>query len=126
MTSNRYTVKGSSAFAGKVVEQDSEFFMRSLDVDSLFTNISLEETIHICANTFFQNTEIVEDLSKIESKELLSLATKESYFISNGKLQKQVDGILFFLCTLKRTGYKIVRPTLRLTTTGGMLLISLF
>ena len=126
MTSNRHTVKGSSTFADKVVEQDSEFFMRSLDVDSLFTNISLEETIHICANTFFQNTEIVEDLSKIESKELLSLATKESYFISNGKLQKQVDGVLFFLCTLKRTGYKIVHPTLRLTTTGGMLLISLF
>ena len=32
-------------------------------------------------------------LSKIEFKELLSLATKESYFIFNGQLYKQVDGV---------------------------------
>ena len=36
--------------------------MGSLDVDSLFINISLEETIDICANTLFENTEIVEAL----------------------------------------------------------------
>ena len=54
--------------------------MGSLDVDCLFTNISLEETIDICTNTLFENMEKVEGLSKIEFKELLSLATKESYF----------------------------------------------
>ena len=54
--------------------------MGSLYVDSLFTNIPLEETINICTNTLFENTEKVEGLSKIEFKELLSLATKESYF----------------------------------------------
>ena len=67
--------------------------MESLDVDPLFTNIPLEETIDICTNTLFENTEKVEGLSKIEFKELLSLATKESYFISNGQLYKQVDGV---------------------------------
>ena len=36
------------------------------------------------------NTQIV-GLSKIEFKELLSLATKESYFIFDGKPYKQVD-----------------------------------
>ena len=41
---------------------------------------------------FFENSERVE-VSKIESKELLSLASKDSYFIFNGKLYKQVDGI---------------------------------
>ena len=55
--------------------------MGSLDVDSLFTKIPLEETTDICANTLFENTEKVEGLSKIELKELSSLATKESYFI---------------------------------------------
>ena len=29
----------------------------------------------------------------MEFKELLSLATKESYFFSNGKLYKQIDGV---------------------------------
>ena len=50
--------------------------MGSLYVDSLFTKIPLEETINICTNTLFENTEKVEGLSKIEFKELLSLAAK--------------------------------------------------
>ena len=66
--------------------------MGSLAVGSLFTNISLEETVNICTNTLFENMEKVEGLSKIESKEFLSLATKESYFI-NGQLYKQVNGV---------------------------------
>ena len=74
LTSNEYMVKDSFAFAKKIVEQDSEVFTGSLDVDSLFTEIPLEETIE-------------------ESKELLSLATKESYFIFNEKPYKQVDGV---------------------------------
>ena len=45
LTSNEYSIKGSFAFAEEIVEQDSEFFMGSLDVDSLFTDIQLEETI---------------------------------------------------------------------------------
>ena len=53
LTSNEYTVKDSFAFVEEIVEQGSEFFMGSLDVDSLFTNIPLEETIDICTNTRF-------------------------------------------------------------------------
>ena len=66
--------------------------MGSLDVDSLFTNVPPEETIDICPNTLFVNTLKVEGLSKIEFKEILSLATKESHSIFNGKLYKQVNG----------------------------------
>ena len=55
-------VKASFAFAEKIVEQDYEFFMGSLDVDLLFTNIQLEETTDICANPIFENTERVEGL----------------------------------------------------------------
>ena len=93
LTSKEYTVKDSFAFAEEIVEQDSEFFMGSLDVDFLFTNISLEETIDICTNARFENKEKVEGLLKIEFKELLFLATKQSYFIFNGKLYKQVHGV---------------------------------
>ena len=38
-TSNEYVVKKAFAFAEEIVEQDSEYFMGILDVDSLFTNI---------------------------------------------------------------------------------------
>ena len=50
-------------------------------------------TIDICTNTLFENMEELEGLSKIEFKKLLSLARKESYFIFNGQLYKQVDGV---------------------------------
>ena len=76
LTSNEYTVNDTFALAEQIVEQGSEFFMGNLDVDSLFTNIPLEETIDICTNTLFENTEKVEGLSKIEFKEPLSIATK--------------------------------------------------
>ena len=66
--------------------------MGILDADSLFTNIPIEETIDICANTLFANKEKVEGLSEIKFKKLLSLVTKDSYFIFNGMLYKQANG----------------------------------
>ena len=58
--------------------------MGSLDVDSLFTNIPLDETIDICVNHLFENTDTIEGFTKSELKQLLCLATKKSYFIFNG------------------------------------------
>ena len=43
ITFNEFTVKDSFAFAEEIVHQDSKLYMGSLDVDSLFTNIPLEE-----------------------------------------------------------------------------------
>ena len=54
LTSNEYIVKDWFAFAEEIVEQDSEYFMGSLNVDSLFINIPLEQTIDICTITFLK------------------------------------------------------------------------
>ena len=59
----------------------------------IFTNIPLQEIINIWANTLFGNMEKEEALTKIEFKEFLSLATKKFYYIFNGKLFKQVNGV---------------------------------
>ena len=67
--------------------------MGSLYVDSLFINIPLEETIEICTNELFKESETVEGLSKTEFKELLSLTTKDSHFIFDRTLFKQIDGV---------------------------------
>ena len=67
--------------------------MGSLDVDSLFTNVSLDETIDICINQLFENTDTVEGSTKSELKQLLGLPKKKSYFIFNGLLYKQIDGV---------------------------------
>ena len=63
--------------------------MGSLDVESLFTNIPLEETINICTNLLYN----IEGINKSEFKNLLSLATQESYFIFNDVLYKQKDSV---------------------------------
>ena len=52
--------------------------MGGLDVDSLFTNIPLEETITISTESIYNENDTVEGLSKSELKKRLSLATKES------------------------------------------------
>ena len=55
-TSNNYTVKDSFDFAKDITQQSSKLFMASLDVDSLFTNVPLDETIEICVNELFKST----------------------------------------------------------------------
>ena len=66
LTSTKYTVRGTFAFVEEIVEQDSELFMGILDVDSFYTKIPNQETINICTNTLFENTERAEGLSKKE------------------------------------------------------------
>ena len=67
-----------------IVDQQHDLFMSSLDMDSLFTNIPLEETTEICTSELFKESETVRGLSKTQFKQLLSLATKDSHFIFDG------------------------------------------
>ena len=67
--------------------------MASLDVESLFTNIPLEETIKNCVNDLFSNNSYSGKLSRKDLHNLLKLATTESSFIFDNKLYKQIDGV---------------------------------
>ena len=69
--------------------------MASYDVDSLFTNIPLDETINICINELFKDKskKKVNGLSKAQIKELLKLATKQSFFMFNNNFYIQKDGV---------------------------------
>ena len=64
--------------------------MDKLDVDCIFTNILLEETIETCTNEL-KEFETVEYFSESEFKELLS--TTDSLFIFDGTLYKEIDGL---------------------------------
>ena len=48
LTSNEFTLKNSFEFAKIICAQEAGLFMTSLDVDSLFTNVPLDETINAC------------------------------------------------------------------------------
>ena len=60
--------------------------MASLDVESLFTKIPLEETIKNCFNDLFSNNFYSGKLSRNDQYDLLKIATTESSFIFDNKL----------------------------------------
>lgn len=93
LTSNEFTVKDSFEFAENIRLQNPDLYMTSLDVDSLFTNLPLDETIDICVNSLFENTDKVNGLSKEDVYNLLNLATKESFFMFDQNYYKQIDGV---------------------------------
>ena len=64
-----------------------------LDVDSLFTNIPLEETINFWTNLLYNSDDVIEGINKSEFKNVLSLTTHQLHFISNDVLYKQKDGV---------------------------------
>ena len=80
-------------FASEIVAQVSSNLTGSLDIDSLFTNVPHGETIETSTNNLLKNSNIVHGLNKSEFNDLLSLATKELYFIFNNILYKQIDGV---------------------------------
>ena len=93
LTSNEFTLKDSFESAKIICEQDTGLFMASLDVDSLFTNVPLEETINICANELFKSNSNIRGLNKKQITEMLSLTTKESIILSDMTFYTQVDGV---------------------------------
>ena len=94
LTTNSYTIQNSYNFSKEIVQSlDSHNYMVSYDIESLFTNIPLEETIDIIlkklfptSNTFFHG------FNRKNFKELLELAIYDSHFLFNDKLYKQIDG----------------------------------
>ena len=76
LTSNEFTLKDSFEFAKIICEQDDVLFMASLDADSLFTNVPLQETINICVNELFKSDNSTYGLNKKQITKMLS--TKKS------------------------------------------------
>ena len=74
---NEYTVKDSFAFAKEITKTDCNYVMTSLDVESLFTNIPLEETIENCINDLLFDKSKIDSLTKQDVYDL-SAAAKES------------------------------------------------
>ena len=99
---NECTVKDSFAFAKEITKTDCNYVMASLDVESLFTNIPLEETIENCVNDLFFDKSKIDNLSKQDVYDLLSVAAKESLFIFDNSVYRQIDGIAM-VCPLGST-----------------------
>ena len=90
---NKFTIKNSFEFAKEVIEQDSGLFMASLGVESLFTNIPLEETINISCDSLFGNEAKINNFSRDDLEKLLRMALQNNFFNFDGKIYKQTDGV---------------------------------
>ena len=91
-TANEYIVIDSFHFAEEICQQNPNLNMASLDNDSLFTNIPLDETINICIDNLYNGNENPPNIPKFDFRNLLNIAIKESFFTFN-KYYKQVDGV---------------------------------
>ena len=67
--------------------------MASLDVDSLFTNIPLDENIDICVENLYNDNKNPPNIPKHDFQNNFHLAIKEYFFMFNKKYYKQVDGV---------------------------------
>ena len=92
-TANEYTIVDSFHFAEEICQQDSNLHMAILDVDSLFTNIPTDETIDICVDNLYNDNQNPPNIPKQDFRNLLNIATTESFFMFNNKYYKQVDGV---------------------------------
>ena len=81
--------KDSFEFAKNVRNQNPDLFMASFDIDSLFTN----ETIDISIKKLFGRKKKYIGFSREQFKKLLGFAVKKSFFLFNGTYYEQVDGV---------------------------------
>ena len=72
---------------------DPNVFMCSFDVSSLFTNVPLDETIKICSNAFYDDSDLQSLIPKNVFVELMKTATSSGEFKFNNTLFKQTDGV---------------------------------
>ena len=67
--------------------------MASLDVESVFSNIPLNEVIDICIADLFCDTNTTHNLDLNDMRELLTLAAYEPFFIFDQIMYRQIDGV---------------------------------
>ena len=93
LTTNECTIKDSFTFAEELQSFDSKLVMTSFDVESLFTKISLQETIDLCVENLFQDRTHVDHLPKDSFRELLTSTMSESLILLDQQFYKQQDGV---------------------------------
>ena len=67
--------------------------MASFDIKSPFTNIPLTETLNLCVQNLYRNQTHVGNLTGSSFYSLLKVSMFESFFIFDGKIYEQCDGV---------------------------------
>ena len=78
----------SFELASEITDQDPGLFIVSLDVESLFTNIPLDETISECYDSLFSKNVKVNNINRIDFEKNLKAALQNNFFNFEEKIQK--------------------------------------
>ena len=92
LTHNEFTIKDSFSFAKEITTHDYYIWL-CLDVEFLFTNIPLKETINNCVSDLHNKNIYIGKFSKRDLFKLLETATSKFSFIFDYLLYEQVDGV---------------------------------
>ena len=71
--------------------------MVSFDVKSLSTNVPLEKIIDITLERIYDRKEINTQITRPETKEVLTLCTKNVHFMFDNQVYQQNDGVVMGL-----------------------------
>ena len=93
-TTNLYTTNNSYEFQKQFInlQHPPGSVLASFYVTSLFTNISINETIEIICNTIFRDTLYFHGMDRSTFKNLLQVSCSDSFFLFNGRTFSQIDG----------------------------------
>ena len=88
LATSEYTIKDSFTLAEELQSFDSKPVMTSFDIESLFTNIPLQETIDLCIENLFKDKTHVDNLLKDSFHELLTRTMSESLILFDQEFYK--------------------------------------
>ena len=93
---SNYIINSSDQFLAEIqdiIVQNGES-IASLDVESLFTNVPVQETTEIIIkNVYHHETKPAPNLPEAHARKLLSICTTSTPFECNGTIYKQIDGV---------------------------------
>ena len=94
---NNYSCKDTCSFVSQIKNANlCKTFLVCYNVFSLFTNISLQETISIAINLIF-NHNPNRNITRKELEKLFFFTTSQTHFIFNSNFYNQIDGVAMVL-----------------------------
>ena len=90
---NQYTIKDSFHIFEDLNHFNTNLIMVSVDVESLFTNIPLQQIIDLCVQKLFEDKNNIDGLSKESFHEMLTVTITESFVLFDNKYYKQNDEV---------------------------------
>ena len=90
-----HCISGLFTFAKTMhnLDIDPNVFMYSFDVSSLFANVPLDETIKICTEALYDESDLQSVIPKDVFVDLVKNVTNSIEFSFNNTLYKQTDGV---------------------------------